>query len=154
MAITSNNTFVSGDVLTAQECNNFPFGVVGAVTSTAGNLTVGAAQADLTGATITFTAIANRTYKFNVMAMGYSALSAQNFIYLVVTNSSNTVFASTYGNVPVNGYTNLSFSNFVTGLSAGSNTFKLRAQCATPSAEILRSGNDALSFWIEDIGTA
>ena len=153
MAITSNTTFVAGDILTAQQQNNFPFGVVGAVQSVAGNLTIGASVGDLTGQTITFTAIAGRTYKFNVAASATSAI-AQSYIYLVVTNSSNTIYGSSYCNVGAGEYGNLSFSQYVTGLSAGSITFKLRASTASGAGTILRSGSDYLSFWIEDIGTA
>ena len=153
MAITSNNTFVSGDVLTAQECNNFPFGVVGAVQSVASNLTITGTLADLTGASVTFTAIAGRTYKFSIAASATSAV-AQDYIYLVVTNSANTIYGGVLNMCGANQYTNLNFSQYVTGLSAGSITFKLRAQCATGVATILRSGSDYLSLLIEDIGTA
>ena len=153
MAITTNDTFTSGQILTAQECNNFPFGVVGSVTSNSGNVTVGIAAADISGMSITFTAIAGRTYKFNVMANATSTI-AQSFIYLTVTNASNGIIGSVYGNVGANEYTSLCFSNFYTGIAAGSVTFKLRAQAVAASATILRSGNDYLSFWIEDIGTA
>ena len=153
MAITSNTTFVAGNILTAQQQNNFPFGVVGAVQSVAGNLTIGAALADLTGQTVTFTAIAGRTYKFNVAAVGTSAVN-QDYIYVVVTDASNFVYAGVLNMCGAGEYANLNFSQIVNNLTAGSVTFKLRAQTAAGAATILRSGSDILQFWIEDIGTA
>jgi hypothetical protein len=63
MAINPNTTFTAGAVLTADEANRFPRGVMGAVYRTAGDLTVTTTLADLTGMTVTFTAEASRTYK-------------------------------------------------------------------------------------------
>ena len=153
MAITSNTTFVAGDILTAQQQNNFPFGVVGAVQSIAGNVGITTTTTDVSGMSITFTAIAGRTYKFNVQASAQKTTS-ESWMQVQVTNSSNTVFGGAYGSAAAGEYANLSFSNYVTGLSAGSITFKLRVVCGASTGSLLRSGSDYLSFWIEDIGTA
>ncbi len=153
MAITSNNTFVAGEVLTAAECNNFPFGVVGAVQSVAGNITITTTATDVSGMSITFTAIAGRTYKFNVQASATSG-TTQQFIELQITNAANAKFAGVYAGLTAGEYANLSFSNYITGVAAGSITFKMRVSCQTSTGTLLRSGSDYLSFWIEDIGTA
>ena len=62
MAISPNDTFTVGQVLTAAEANAFPFGVVGFATSSA-DYTLTTSAAIATGMTVTFTAIANRYYK-------------------------------------------------------------------------------------------
>jgi hypothetical protein len=62
MAIAPNDTFTSGQILTAAECNAFPFGVCALATSTT-NYTLTTSAAIATGMTVTFTAVANRYYK-------------------------------------------------------------------------------------------
>ena len=153
MAITPNSTFSVGAVLTAQQQNNFPRGVMGAVQSTSGNFTVTTAFQDVTGMSVTFTAVAGRTYKFNVQASALKNTS-ESFIYLAVTNAADGVVAGAYASAAPGEYANLSFSNFITGVSAGSITFKLRTITGAATATLIRSGSDYLSFWIEDIGTA
>jgi hypothetical protein len=59
MAISPNDTFTSGQILTATECNQFPFGVVAYAQSTASE---GFTVEEVT-LTVTFTAIANRYYE-------------------------------------------------------------------------------------------
>jgi hypothetical protein len=155
MAITSNDNFTSGQILTAQECNNFPFGVVASSTSVAGNIniTTGALQ-DVTDASLTFTAIAGRTYKFTAVA---SALknTAAGWTQLALTNSAGAQQGpGVYASADAGEYANLSFSGFLTGITAGSKTFKLMATTQNNTATLVRSGSDALQFFIEDIGTA
>ena len=155
MAITSNTTFVSGAILTAQQQNNFPFGVVAATQSAAGNIVIntGALQ-NVTGASLTWTAIAGRTYKFCVNASAIKNTST-SWTLLAVTNSAGTqVGLGVYASAPAGEYVNLSFSGYLTGIAAGSQTYKLMATTGTATSTIIRSGSDSLSFWIEDIGTA
>jgi hypothetical protein len=156
MAITTNDTFTSGQILTAQECNNLPFGVVASVTSNAGNLTIntGALQ-DVAGTSLTFTAIAGRTYKFCVQASTLKNTTA-SWTLLTVTTSAGVqnTGSGVYCSANPGEYANLSFSNIITGLTAGSKTYKLMSTTGAATSTLVRSGNDYLSFWIEDIGTA
>ena len=62
MAITPNTDFVSGAILTAQQQNNFPRGVMALATSTT-TYTLTTSAAIATGMTVTFTAVANRNYR-------------------------------------------------------------------------------------------
>jgi hypothetical protein len=151
MAISPNDAFVAGQVLTAQECNNFPFGVVGLVERTSGGLTVTTTQADLTGMSITFTALANRVYKFSVLATGQK-LTGQGWTGVFVSRTDNVIFASSYATAPANGYFNLSCSTYVSGFTPGSITIKLRAACEVNTSTILASTTDKLQFIVEDIG--
>jgi hypothetical protein len=64
MAISPNDDFTAGQVLTATECNQFPRGVMALATSqTTYTLPLNPSLAIATGMTVTFTAVANRYYK-------------------------------------------------------------------------------------------
>jgi hypothetical protein len=155
MAITSNDTFTSGQILTAQECNNFPFGVVASVQSVGGNVTIstGALQ-NVTAMTLTFTAIAGRTYKFIVNASCIKNTS-ESWTLLCVTNAAGVQTGSgVYASAAPGEYANLSFSGYLTGITAGSQTYKLMATTGAATSTIIRSGSDFCQFIIEDIGTA
>ena len=155
MAITSNNTFVAGDVLTAAECNNFPFGVVAAVQSVAGNVNIstGALQ-NVTAMTLTFTAIAGRTYKFTVNASCIKNTSESWTLLCVTNNAGAQTGSGVYASAAAGEYANLSFSGYLTGITAGSQTYKLMATTGAATSTIIRSGSDFCQFIIEDIGTA
>jgi hypothetical protein len=156
MAITPNTTFTSGQILTAQQQNNFPRGVMASITTngTIGTITTGALQ-NVTGMSLTFTAVAGRTYKFCVQASTLKNTTA-SWTLLTVTNSAGvqSTGSGVYASALAGEYANLSFSNFVTGLAAGSQTFKLMATTGAATSSIVSAGNDYISFWIEDIGTA
>jgi hypothetical protein len=155
MAITTNDTFTSGQILTAQECNNFPFGVVASVQSVGGNVTIttGALQ-NVTAMTLTFTAIAGRTYKFTVNASCIKNTS-ESWTLLCVTNNAGVQTGSgVYASAAAGEYANLSFSGYLTGITAGSQTYKLMATTGAATSTIIRSGSDFCQFIIEDIGTA
>jgi hypothetical protein len=151
MAISPNDAFTVGQVLTAQECNNFPFGIVGNVQRTAGTLTVTSTLADLTGMSVTFTALANRVYKFTALCTGQKLTSA-TWAGLFLTRTDNTILASTYATAAVNQYFNLSFSCYLSGFTAGSITLKLRGQVSTDTAGYLADSQAPLQLFVEDMG--
>ena len=62
MAISPNDNFTAGQVLTATECNQFPRGVMALATSTT-NYTLTTSTVIATGMTITFAADSTRMYK-------------------------------------------------------------------------------------------
>jgi hypothetical protein len=151
MAISPNNAFVAGQVLTAQECNNFPFGVVGLVERTAGNLTITNTVADLTGMSVTFTALANRVYRFSVLATGEKA-TTETWTGIFLTNAANTTYLSSYSTAPAGQYWNGSFSGYVSGFTAGPITVKLRARCDSNTSLVLASAGNPLQLIVEDMG--
>jgi hypothetical protein len=152
MAISPNNAFVAGDVLTAQECNNFPFGVVGLASYTTANVTVTTTLADVTGTNVTFTALANRVYKFSVLCSGLKNTSA-TWTGLFLTNSGNGVYAQVYATPGSAGqYFNLSFPCYLSGFTPGSITVKLRAQCQTDTATLIAGPTNPLQLMVEDMG--
>ena len=62
MAISPNDNFVVGQILTAAECNQFPRGVMATASSTA-NYTLTTSAVIATGMTVTFTAVTGRNYR-------------------------------------------------------------------------------------------
>ena len=154
MAINPNTDFTSGAVLTAAQQNRFPRGVMGNVYRTAGNVAVTTTQADITGMTVTFTAVANRTYKATWTVTGLKD-TASGWVGAFLTNSANTAFGSVYQTgfiVTGAGYVNLSGITFFSSLSAGSQTLKLRCQAESNGATILASGTNPCVLMIEDCG--
>ncbi len=161
MAIAPNDTFTSGQILTAAECNAFPFGVVArAVSSTDYTLTTSAAIA--TGMTVTFTAIANRYYKITYMEPQCQTSSVANSdtnTQIRVTNAAGTLlnqgFVRTEGSGQDTGtITLVSTSTF----TAGSVTIVGCAKTSsTTSAPVLGRGAAAAGpalLLVEDIGPA
>ena len=153
MAINPNTDFSSGAVLTAAQQNRFPRGVMGAVYRTAGDYTMTTAVADVTGMSVTFTAVANRTYKASWTASGYKSTN-NGWAAMYLTNSSNTVFGSVYNTALISGvgYFNLSGFTYFTNLTAGSQTLKLRAQIENLNGLLNASGTNPCVLMIEDCG--
>jgi hypothetical protein len=151
MAISPNDAFTSGQILTAQECNNFPFGVVGLVERTSGSVTVTTTLADLTGMSVTFTALANRVYKFTCFAAGQKLTNA-GWTSIVLANSANTIYSTIYATTTADQYFNGSFSVYVSGLTAGSQTFKLRSQSSINTSSFFAVAGSPLQLIVEDMG--
>lgn len=88
--------------------------------------TFGPAITDITGATVTFTAVSTRKYLIQGKANIVQNTSAGSLL-LTLTNAANTVFDLTgFANATAGHYFPLAVFKRVTGLS-GSQTFKLRA---------------------------
>lgn len=154
MAINPNTDFSSGAVLTAAQQNRFPRGVMGGVVRTAGDIALTTTVADLTGMSITFTAVASRTYKCS-WSLSAAKSTASGYVGAYLTNSSNTVLAASYATgfiVAGAGYVNLSGFTYLTTLSAGSTTLKLRGNVESAGGTVIASGTNAASFIIEDCG--
>ena len=155
MAITPNTLFSSGAVYTAQQANNFPRGVMAQTTRTAGDYTMTTSIADVTGMSVTWTVAASRSYKISWTA-ACEKTTASGLVVFQITNASNAVAASTYASITVvgAGYGNLSGCVYLSGLTAGSITYKMRANVDALNGKILASGNNPCIMIVEDIGTA
>ena len=105
MAISPNDNFTAGQVLTATECNQFPRGVMQFASSST-NYTLTTSDAVATGMTATWSAVANRYYKITY--------------YEPLVNTPSAI----------SGYTNLSIKDGATTLQYGT----VRTSSATPVA--------------------
>jgi hypothetical protein len=76
MAISPNDIFTSGQILTAQECNQFPFGIIAITTATANTI----ASEVLTPMNTSFTALANRNYKISVTVQSSGSTAGDRVI--------------------------------------------------------------------------
>jgi hypothetical protein len=151
MAIAPNDTFTSGQVLTAAECNAFPFGIVGYNQRSSGNITLGTTIADLTGLTTTFTAIANRGYKVTFTAL-VGKSTAAGLIDLYITKGDNTQLAEYFTSLEIGKFQTMSFSFIVTGLTAGTQTLKMRGLVDVAGGTVYATGLNVAVFIVEDIG--
>jgi hypothetical protein len=143
----------AGDTLTAAQYNLLPRGVVGYATqlSSQGSITT---EVDLTGLTVTWTAVAGRLYRASFRGPLSSTVGTDR-IQLKLTTSANTQLASQVM-IP-NQTSNIIFSSDYFGTpSAGSTTWKLRALRATGSGTVTMgaSATDLAHLLIEDVGAA
>ena len=146
MAINPNTDFSSGAVLTAAQQNRFPRGIMAYGTKTTTGLTT--TMTDI-GLSVTFTAVANRYYKYTFYCYASNSTSSGT-LETVVTDSSNVVKESL--NLYVVGGGNYTFQNltYISTETAGSVTRKIRAKCAVGSGTLY----GPLYFFVEDIGPA
>ena len=152
MAISPNDTFTSGQILTAQECNQFPFGVVALASSTtAYTLTV--TETIATGMTVTFTAIANRNYKITYFEPVIFCSSGVGEATMTIKNGATTIAQSIAAvSTSVSGQGN---QVFTTTFTAG--TVSLTASLTyggVGSLTASRSATRQAFLLVEDIGPA
>ena len=157
-SITSTGTLsslaVTGDITRGGV--SLPRGIMGAVYRTAGNVAFTASLGDITGMSVTFTAVASRTYKATWTVTGLKD-TTNGWCGAFLANSSNTIFCSVYQTgfiVSGGGYVNLSGVTYFSNLTAGSQTLKLRQQTESAGGTILASGANPCVLIIEDIGAA
>lgn len=151
--MAANTTFTAGQVVTAAQMNNLPWGVVGYVARTTGNVTLGPAQADITSMSITFTAVAGRLYRAT-WSVNIQKQTSSGWTEAFCTDSSNVVQGIAIGYTVAGNYANLSGTTYITGLSAGSKTFKLRLECEANTAIVIATSGAPCVFIIEDMGAA
>jgi hypothetical protein len=152
--MTINTTFTSGEVLTAAQMNNLPFGVAGYVSLTSLSQSGITTATDITGATITFTAVANRPYA--IFSHGYHNTTANNVTVGVLLKEGATTLDQSYGAALVGG-TGTTITGFaIRTFTAGSHTLKLQAVLANGTGTITAEGTTALSydFIVIDLGSS
>jgi len=158
MAINPNTDFSSGAVLTADQQNRFPRGVMALATSTT-SYTLTTSEVIATGMTVTFTAVANRYYRITYYEpQAQTASFASNTqLTLRQTNASGTVLQNTV-------FTNETNATDQSGMivvrtmtfSAGSITVVGTAKCSltTGTPQLIRDSTRQAQLLVEDIGPA
>jgi hypothetical protein len=150
MAANPNTNFTAGQVLTADQQNRFPRGVMGYAIGTANSGFT--TTADVTGMSITFTAVANRLYKATFSCTVDRNTGGNISFYL--TDGSNAVQAQYQSGSATAILEVFTFSNLFT-VSAGSVTRKIRAATSAGAATVLyTAGSYNYGFIIEDMGPA
>ena len=156
MAISPNNDFTAGQVLTATECNQFPRGVMAFASSTTTDATITAEEIQLTSSS--FTAVANRYYRITyyepqVSSPATAGAYATGAIRL--TNLAGTKYQqSIVQNAPAT-LVNYSMTTVWVGtLTAGSTVIVATMQGFSGTFAANRSATQPAQLTIEDIGPA
>ena len=163
-----NDTFTSGQVLTATEMNNLPFGLLGASTATA--TTAFTAGTALQVLTLTVTIVPNRRYRIcgQTSIQPTSAASTIQILYVTATGlTSQTLVYDGHSlgqnfNYLLHGSTYVTAADF--GVTTGSGTSKTislylqvngaNGTLTTNPDNIVGAGSAAQKLWVEDIGSA
>ena len=152
MAISPNDLFTSGQILTATECNQFPFGIVGYGIQTATQNSIGAETQ--IAVTNTFTALANRYYRITfVMPRLFKSTTGTLTYRIRKTNTSGTQYQArviTVGDATLTSGT----ATVVTTLDAGSQVIIGSMQSGTGVVASEPSATAPALIIVEDIGPA
>lgn len=155
MAINPNTDFSVGQVLTSTQANQFPRGVMALATNTTGTQAGVTTVVDITGMSVTFTAVANRNYKFTYHI--YAVPTVTNACFTVNLQQAATIKQISIANggvatvgATVNGL-------FISTFTAGSTTLKLTGALtagSTGSFTFAPAGVLPYFLLVEDIGPA
>lgn len=162
--MASNTTFTSGAILTAAQMNNLPWGIVtataggtsgsGYIRNTTTAVAIGTAAADVSGMTISWTALSTRIYKITLTISDIYTGAGFNPFALDVTDAANTVKYQARRIFPAGDTDTMTISYVETGLS-GTILRKVRTTGVTNTGTFNTNGASSLSvFVIEDIGAA
>ena len=150
MAINPNTDFSSGAVLTAAQQNRFPRGIMAYTTKTS-TFSMTTTMADV-GVSATFTAVANRYYKYTFFVYAHDADA--NSLTVQVTDTSNV---SKY-QIRVDSDGPAQFGNiiltYISTESAGSVTRKVRANTSGGGGNLYADATNVMYLLVEDIGPA
>jgi hypothetical protein len=154
MAINPNTTFTSS-TLASSQMNRLPFGVVALATSTTGSQGGVTTVVDITGMSVTFTAIANRNYKISYHI--YAVPTVTNACFTVNLQQGATIKQISIANGGVATVGSTLNGLFVGTFSAGSVTLKLTGALtagSTGSFTFAPAGVLPYTLLVEDIGPA
>jgi hypothetical protein len=150
MAISPNVDFVAGQILTATQQNQFPRGVM-ALATVASNYAPTAVISDF--ASLTFTAVANRYYRYSVYIPGADSSAAITLTATLTDSAGSTTYNSFTQSL--RGAALLDSFTFVTirAETAGSITRKIRMVTSAGNASMC-SNTSIGYFVVEDLGPA
>lgn len=155
MAINPNTNFTAGAVLTADQQNRFPRGVVAYVQSTTSTTFAGETVQLTTSA---FTAVANRYYRvtyYEPSVQTPAGATNYTFAYIRLTNISGTQLR--YGQLQASGASQVANVLNVSGVmtfSAGSTVLVATLTANTGTQNAFRSATSVGYLLVEDIGPA
>jgi len=155
MAIAPNTTFTSGQVMTAANANAYGFAAMALATSTTGSQAGVTTAVDITGMSVTFTAIANRNYKVSYHV--YAVPTVTNACFTVNLQQGATVKQISIANGGVGTVGSTLNGLFVGTFSAGSVTLKLTGALtagSTGSFTFAPAATLPYTLLVEDIGPA
>jgi hypothetical protein len=149
MAISPNVDFTAGQILTATQQNQFPRGIVAIATRNT-SYAPNTVESDLFS--VTFTAVANRYYKYSLFAGGADG-SAALYLTSKVTDNANVLLNSSTQVIRGPGLPDLVTQVTIRTETAGSITRKLRMVTNVGNAS-MGGASQIISWVVEDIGPA
>jgi hypothetical protein len=131
---------------------NMPWGVMGYVTKATTQTSI-TTEVDLSGLSITWTAVAGRVYKFTAHLNLSSAIGGDYTLFLN-DGSSNILEAAE--KLAATDRESCDFEVYVSGITAGSKTYKLRLTATNDTTVFGASTRASIAsqFIVEDIGPA
>lgn len=128
---------------------NMPWGRLGHATSTTTQASL-STEADVTGMTVTWTAVANRYYKITgfLLPQTTGAITVNGFI----TDAANTHISGIALTYPGAGFGNLHLVSAPFAVSSGSVTYKLRISTASGTASTYCGAGQPHIMIVEDVG--
>jgi hypothetical protein len=149
MAINPNTDFSSGAILTAAQQNRFPRGIMGVSLRTT-NFAPTSTASDF--GSITFTAVADRYYKYSLFVPGADA-DASRLLTVNLVNASNVSVNTYTQTLRGPGVLDLVAFTTVRTETAGSLTRKIRMSTSAGNASMCSSTSIGV-FVVEDLGPA
>ena len=150
MAVNPNTDFSSGNVLTADQQNRFPRGIVAYNTNSTSDTTITVEEQEI--APITFTAVANRLYRLTYYEPAFGSTTAASMTMRIrQTNITGTVLQSgvIYNNsFYQQGGIIMGYATF----SAGSVTVLATLQNSAGTGSAIRSSTGFAFLSVEDTG--
>ena len=156
MAISPNDDFTAGQILTATECNNFPRGVMAYNSVVVNDTTVTAEEVMITSSS--FTAVANRYYRVTYLEPSVASAGANAVFTLrirltnlagAIQNEVRELNQSASIAIPTSG-----MCQAVVTLTAGAQNFVATLECSSGTGQAQRSGTIIAFLLVEDIGPA
>lgn len=153
-----SKTFASGDVLTAADMNAYARGgLVMAWASVLTPQTTITTVTDLTGLTVTFTAIAGRLYRTTFIGE-VNGTVAGDLLAVYITNGANTVLQRGVITVPALssgvGYSQITLQHYWTGSGSTTHKVRLERNAGTGNANLYAGTDGPAVIVVEDIGVA
>jgi hypothetical protein len=145
--------YVALDTLTAANMNLLPAGKIAYAAATANQASV-TSIVDLTGLTVTFTALASRKYRVSAQVYVGSTVTA-DVVALYITDGASTPVQVAQQLLTTSGAITVTSSVIVSSV-AGSTTYKLRGQrtAGTGSLTFVAAAANPMYILVEDIGPA
>ena len=153
---TPNSTFSSGAVLTAEQVNSFPFGIVARQTITSPfGTSAPHTTMQANGATLTINEVSGRLYRINYSAWPYPNGGQQSIAYQFWRDSVAMKDANVFSGSMSTGFApNLTFNFLYLSSASGSVTWTMRMAGVTANTQVsdFAGGTSTRQFWIEDLG--
>lgn len=151
MAINPNTDFSSGAVLTADQQNRFPRGVMAVTQNIVSDTTITVEEVQITGAS--FTAVANRYYKISYFEPNITGGTGYFTFQIRKTNLAGAIVQQFYEQGGA-GIDRFAHGVWIGTLTAGSQNFVATASMSAGTGTLSRGSTRVAFLVVEDIGPA